>query len=288
MGRPIKEGLEYFDLDCQLDDKIKLIQAEFGLKGFAVVVKLFQKIYGGHGYYCEWDEDTILLFMSENGLGSENKPLIEGITRACIRRQLFSAELYEKYRILTSSGIQRRYLNAVSRRESVRLEKAYLLVQVDQSRISVSNNLVFVDRNLENADENTQRRVEKSREENIKTKAAALPRDEAFRMIGEKSFPPELSEALKDWLSYKIEKRQWYKKTGLRSLITQVEEKAKEAGPRAVAEAIRISMSNNYQGIIWDTIRKRQPTGRGTRFNNFPQRDYDFPELEKQLNNIKQ
>ena len=107
-------------------------------------------------------------------------------------------------------------------------------------------------------------------------------------MIEDKGFPPELSEALKDWLSYKIEKRQWYKKTGLRSLITQVEEKVKEAGPDAVAEAIRISMSNNYQGIIWDTIRKRQPTGRGTRFNNFPQRDYDFPELEKQLNNIKQ
>lgn len=76
MPRPIKEGLDYFELDCQMNDKIKLIQAEFGLKGFAIVVKLYQKIYGGHGYYCEWNEDILLLFMSENGLSSDSKNLI--------------------------------------------------------------------------------------------------------------------------------------------------------------------------------------------------------------------
>ena len=32
MARPIKEGLDYFELDCQLEEKVRLIQAEFGLK----------------------------------------------------------------------------------------------------------------------------------------------------------------------------------------------------------------------------------------------------------------
>ena len=43
----MKSGLEYFPLDCNMDDKLELIEAEFGITGFGVVVKLFQKIYGG-------------------------------------------------------------------------------------------------------------------------------------------------------------------------------------------------------------------------------------------------
>ena len=58
----MKDGIPYFPLDCELDSKFELIEAEFGLQGFAVVVKLLQRIYGGEGYYCEWTEDVALLF----------------------------------------------------------------------------------------------------------------------------------------------------------------------------------------------------------------------------------
>ena len=34
------EGVSYFPLYCVLDEKFELIEAEFGIKGFAVVVKL--------------------------------------------------------------------------------------------------------------------------------------------------------------------------------------------------------------------------------------------------------
>ena len=44
-----------------MDDNIKMIQAEIGLKGFAIVVKLWQTIYREHGYYCEWNEEKKLL-----------------------------------------------------------------------------------------------------------------------------------------------------------------------------------------------------------------------------------
>ena len=91
MARPTKAGLDYFELDCQLEEKVKLIQAEYGLKGFAIVVKLYQRIYGGFGYYCEWNEDSLLLFMSENGVSSrDEKNLIREIVLACIRRDIFS------------------------------------------------------------------------------------------------------------------------------------------------------------------------------------------------------
>ena len=133
MARPSKAGLDYFELDCHMEEKVKLIQAEYGLKGFAIVVKLYQKIYGGFGYYCEWSEDSLLLFMSENGLSGDSKNLIKDIVSACIRRDIFSERLFNKFGILTSEGVQKRYLNATARREKVEMKKEYLLISVGKN-----------------------------------------------------------------------------------------------------------------------------------------------------------
>lgn len=291
MGRKFKEGLDYFELDCQMDDKIKLIQAEFGLKGFAVVVKLFQRIYGGFGYYCEWNDDSILLFMSENGLTSENKNMITEITNACTRRGLFSEELYNKYKILTSHGIQERYINAVSRRESVKMEKAYLLVDVVKNNISVDRNKINVNRNAENADRNEQSREEKSREEKekiLEKKAAGQTHGvTAMKLIDEQHFSPEVTNALKDWVMYKKEKGQRYGTVGFRTLLAKTEEMITEYGDDAVKATVVLSIANGYTGIAWDKIgkvssRKKAPAA-GNRFNNFPQRDNDYDNIEKQL-----
>ncbi len=153
-----------------MDDKVRLIQAEFGLKGFAVVVLLLQEIYGGRGYYMTWDDDRALLFMSENGVAGGEKNLIEQIVAACIRRNIFSEDLFQKYQILTSSGIQKRYLNAVARREKVELKKEYLLISVDENKISVDINSISVNKNDQNDDRNAQRKEEKSREEKSREK----------------------------------------------------------------------------------------------------------------------
>ena len=165
-GRDYKVGLDYFELDCHFDDDVKLVQAEYGLKAFAVIVKLWQKIYGERGYYCEWNEDVLLLFMSENGMTCDNKNLISGIISACIKMNLFSGALFKKYGILTSSGVQRRYLKAVSRRERVELIKEYLLISVGRDNKNVVIKSISDGRNAENDTGNKQSREEKSREEN--------------------------------------------------------------------------------------------------------------------------
>lgn len=165
MARPYKTGLDYFDLDCYMDDKIKMIQAEFGLKGFAIVVKLFQVIYRERGYYCEWNKDKELLFAHEE-CSDCGVQLIQRIVSACIERDIFSKELFMKYGILTSRGIQKRYFNATARREKVETRKEYLLIKVSQKSIFVDKNGVNVNKNSNNSDGNAQRRVEKSREEN--------------------------------------------------------------------------------------------------------------------------
>lgn len=141
MARPRKQGLDYFTLDCQLDEKMRLIQAQFGLKGFALVVKLLQKIYGEYGYYCEWTEDVKLMFIAENfGASKEGANFVAEVLKACIKRGIFSEDLFDKYSILTSSGIQKRFADAVKKREQVEMEKAYLLIKVTQKSIKLTEN----------------------------------------------------------------------------------------------------------------------------------------------------
>ena len=158
MARPIKKGLPYFPLDVTLDDKFELIEAEFGLKGFAVVVKLYQKIYGQQGYYCEWTNEVSLLFGKSIGLGGSD---VSEIVAASVRRGIFDREKLEKYSILTSKGIQERYFNAVSRRQEVEVEERYLLLSYAQLSDNVIINRVNVDRNSKNAHSGTQRKVKK-------------------------------------------------------------------------------------------------------------------------------
>ena len=167
MGRQNKVGLDYFELDCHMDEKVRLIQAEYGLKGFAVFVKLLQEIYGGNGYYCEWTQDRELLFASENGLSNGSLQLLRDIVSACVRRNIFSERLFKEYGILTSSGVQKQYLKATVKREVISMKKEYLLISIPKNRKNVVLNSISVGINSISDGRNTQSRVEKSREENI-------------------------------------------------------------------------------------------------------------------------
>ena len=64
-----KSGIPYFPLDVELDEKMELIEAEYGLTGYAVILKLLQRIYGGHGYYIHWTYEVALLFAKRIGVG---------------------------------------------------------------------------------------------------------------------------------------------------------------------------------------------------------------------------
>ena len=184
-GRQNKVGLDYFELDCHMDEKIELIEAEYGLKGFAIVVKLYQSIFSGFGYYCEWYPDISVLWARRLGLshggdygsvGSASdegslpgfpKNLINDVVAASIRRNIFSKDLFQRYGILTSSGIQKRYLSATSKREKVELKKEYLLISIPKNRQNVVINSISSDINSIYSVRNEQSRVEKSREDNI-------------------------------------------------------------------------------------------------------------------------
>lgn len=277
MGRQNEVSLPYFELDCRMDEKVKLIRAEYGLKGFAVVVMMYQHIYGGdHGYYCEWDEERLLLFMSDNGLIGESKNLIDEVVRACIRRDIFSDRLYKEYGILTSSGVQKQYLKATAKRQVVNLKKEYLLISVPENRSNVVINSISGGRKAIDGEINSQSRVENSK--SIKTE------DTRTRRIGEfiSAYPKGCNRHLTE-IAY----------VDLVADGTETEDNLVTCA-KNYAEACRISETpdryiKNAENFLKEFVfekylpgKYRRPAAKKAKnsFNDFSQREYSVGDLQ--------
>lgn len=163
MARPTKQGLDYFSLDTSIDSKLELFEAEHGLIGFGFIIKLFQKIYS-NGYYYEWNEDEQLLFSKQINVDINQ---INVYINSAFKRKIFNEELYKKYKILTSRGIQKRFLEACRRRKQIEMIRQFVLIDFNSPAyqdfknkiVYVSNNLINVDNNSQNVSNNSQSKV---------------------------------------------------------------------------------------------------------------------------------
>ena len=115
MARRLKEGLDYFPLDVDFfeDDKILLIESEFGIKGSIIALRLLCKIYKEKGYYYQWGADECLLFTRALGAEGVTNKLVDEVINGLIRRCFFDKRCYDEFKILTSKGIQERYVSIV-------------------------------------------------------------------------------------------------------------------------------------------------------------------------------
>ena len=278
MGRQNKVGLDYFELDCHMDEKVRLIQAEYGLKGFAVFVKLLQEIYGGNGYYCEWTQDRELLFASENGLNNGSLQLLRDIVSACVRRNIFSERLFKEYGLLTSSGIQKQYLKATVKREVVELKKEYLLITVPENRENVVINVISGGRKAISDGRNTQSKEEKSRvKNNILCKAEALALFESlWKMYPNKKGKAQVSDKDKQKLL----------EIGLEEMTRAIEryksELEKDKDWRKPQNGSTFFHSGYIDYLDTNYEESRKPIKKNG-FSSFKQNDYDFDALEKEL-----
>lgn len=161
----MKCGLKTFPLAVDLDDSVKYIEAEFGMKGFAVVIKLYQAIFS-RGYYLKWDIDAELLFIRDYCLSEIGRNLVSEIVQRCVKRGVFDSVLFEKYKILTSKRIQETFLTATKRSKEVIFEKEYALPIVYTFIANASKNDKNVNISFKNVDISQQRK-EKERKENI-------------------------------------------------------------------------------------------------------------------------
>ncbi len=135
MARPTKQGIDFFSLDCDPEAKLELFIAENGAEGFGILVMLWQMIYKGEGYFIRHDDDLVWLIRKESL--SEPETIVSVIENA-IKRGLFDKTLYEVHKILSSTGIQKRYFAAAKKKKEIFVVSDYLLIDV-----SDNNNLVY-------------------------------------------------------------------------------------------------------------------------------------------------
>lgn len=160
----VKRGIPYFPLDVALDTGFELIEAEFGILGFGVIIKVLQLVYGEGGYYVEWTDEVALLFGKKNGLGGN---VVSEIIKSAVRRGIFDEGIFRQFGVLTSHGIQERYVKACVRRRKVEIKREYLLLcntEIPKNVYILGEN---VDISAKNADIFRQSKVKKSKEDNI-------------------------------------------------------------------------------------------------------------------------
>lgn len=159
MARTNKVGIDYFpfDVDFFTDEKVEFTSARFGIKGEVIAIRLLCKIYR-KGYFTEWNEDESTLLAKRAGDGI-TPSLVSEIVKELVKRGFFDKSLFDRFSILTSNGIQKRYFEITSRYKQVDVIKEYLLVSLED-RDNVNINSINDDINSINADSCTQIEIE--------------------------------------------------------------------------------------------------------------------------------
>lgn len=186
-----KAKLDWFKLDCQTDDKMELVESEYGIVGFGVVIKLFQKIYGGEGYYCDWNDDTALLFARKIGMKAD---AVSEIVGCAVRRGIFDKRIFEQYGVLTSHGIQVRYFEVTGRRKLKNFKSEYLLDECAHFSESADISSKNVDILSENVCNSKQNREEKNRVDEIRERREKTAPKVAAGKPQKRFTPPSLEE----------------------------------------------------------------------------------------------
>ena len=137
MARPNKYDLRYFPLDVGFFDNHKtiMIEEDFGVKGGYLAIRLMAMVYE-KGYFLEWRGKAEFSCAKRVGNGYTSALVCE-ILNSCLKHGLFDRSLFDKYGILTSKGIQERWLEVMKgmrRKHEVNVQ--YWLVSSEDNKVS--------------------------------------------------------------------------------------------------------------------------------------------------------
>lgn len=245
MARPPKYGLGYFPFDTDFfqNKKIKKLKAEYGADGITIYMYLLCEIYK-NGYYIIADEDFIDA-MADDLRMNVNK--INLVLKFLLGRSLFDDKLFQSDTVLTSVSVQRRYQFAVQERindHTVEIKDFWLLEKTDTETLGQVRPF------LENSQEKSTKESKENKSKLNKSISKCVPHLRAH----------------------------------------EKEQLVKEFGKELVEDYIQ--RTTQYHCCNYATIRKwiaedkekeRSRKPKKNTFNNVPQHDYDFNELEKAL-----
>ena len=165
MGRNRRNGLTFFpfDVDFFHDIKIRKLIKYQGSDAITVYTLLLCLIYRD-GYYMRWDEELPFIVSEQTGLKEAH---IQEVFNSCMKLGLFSKELFEKEKILTSIGIQERYRKICIDARRLCDMSEYNLISSEEKPISSGKTIISSEEKPINSVKSTQRKEKKSKVNNI-------------------------------------------------------------------------------------------------------------------------
>ena len=126
------DGINYFPIGVNFmeENAMEVIEAKYGIKGPAIVLKLMCKIYK-EGYYIRWDEEQCLIFANKAGREVQTEE-VKGIIKILFIKGILDENSYREDGILTSESIQKVWLEATKRRKRELSELPYLIVKPEK------------------------------------------------------------------------------------------------------------------------------------------------------------
>jgi hypothetical protein len=112
------------------ENAMEVIEAKYGIKGSAIVLKLMCKIYK-EGYYIRWDEEQCLIFANKAGREVQAEE-VQGIIEILFTKGILDRNSYQENGILTSESIQKVWMEATKRRKRELSELPYLMVKPEK------------------------------------------------------------------------------------------------------------------------------------------------------------
>ena len=123
------DGINYFPIAVNFmeENAMEVIEAKYGMKGLAIVLKLLCKIYK-EGYYIPWGEEQCLLFANKTGKEADTEE-VQGIIEIMIEKGMIDRGSYAEHKVLTSEAIQKVWIEATKRRKRNWTAMPYLLIK---------------------------------------------------------------------------------------------------------------------------------------------------------------
>ena len=95
------------------------------------VLYVLGRVYEDTGYYLRWDKDEALMAANDIRVTPQ---YISEVLQGCLSRSIFDDGVFQVFGILTSAGIQRRYLRGCEKRDEIEMIREYWLLDEDDKK----------------------------------------------------------------------------------------------------------------------------------------------------------
>jgi hypothetical protein len=278
-----KKGSDFFSMDTDFfsDKKIKILKSRYGADGVTLFLYLLCELYK-NGYYLKMDEDYEYLISDDLHMSNDK---VRQVINFLLERSLFDNTLFQSDKVLTSTGIQKRFQRMVKSRavkNPIPIERFWLLKKEEtESFIKVKSFL----NNSEKIVSNSEKMKSDYEKIDIKERKRNERKGEEINKESDVCFEnKQLESAFQLYLTSRRANNQQLNEIQIQLL-------RKELIEIASSDSEQLAIVKNATMRGWKSFfpsnKKDKKDNKATKnkFNNFDGREQNYAEIEQQLLN---